>query len=116
MTPCKGMNCNSTNGLNHSPECEAEHAAAIAGGRFIKSPAMIFVQIAAVSANEETFVYALGADGMVYEQANRYYPRGTDFNGKTSNRAIYGGQYWKPVDLPFEAPELTEEQIKQACL
>lgn len=36
MTPCKGMNCGCTDGVNHSAECQAEHAAAIAGGRFVK--------------------------------------------------------------------------------
>ena len=34
--PCQGMNCGCTNGINHSAECFAEHAATIAGGRFIK--------------------------------------------------------------------------------
>jgi hypothetical protein len=32
---CAGMNCGATD-ANHSPECRAEHAAAIAGGRFVK--------------------------------------------------------------------------------
>jgi len=31
ITPCKGTNCGSTTGMNHSPECEAEHIAAITG-------------------------------------------------------------------------------------
>ena len=31
ITPCKGKNCGSTTGMNHSPECEAEHIAAITG-------------------------------------------------------------------------------------
>ncbi|MHB1641803.1 MAG: hypothetical protein ACYCS8_03965 [Acidithiobacillus sp.] len=31
ITPCKGMNCGSTTGMNHSPECQAEHIAAITG-------------------------------------------------------------------------------------
>lgn len=35
-TKCAGMNCQSTDGTNHSPECRAEHAAAVAGGRFVK--------------------------------------------------------------------------------
>lgn len=39
MTQCKGTNCPSTDGQNHSPECRAEHAAAVAGGRFVKSSA-----------------------------------------------------------------------------
>lgn len=34
-TKCAGMNCGTTDG-NHSPECLAEHAAAVAGGRFVK--------------------------------------------------------------------------------
>lgn len=34
---CKGTNCTSTDGHGHSPECEAEHAAAIAGGSFVPS-------------------------------------------------------------------------------
>jgi hypothetical protein len=34
--PCKGTNCGCMNGIDHSPECEAEHAAAIAGGKFVK--------------------------------------------------------------------------------
>lgn len=34
--PCKGMNCGTTTGTDHSLECQAEHAAAIAGGRFVK--------------------------------------------------------------------------------
>jgi hypothetical protein len=33
---CKGLNCTSTDGRNHSLECEAQHAAAIAGGVFVK--------------------------------------------------------------------------------
>lgn len=33
---CKGMNCTSTDGKNHSPECRAEYAATVAGGRFVK--------------------------------------------------------------------------------
>ncbi|PYE13389.1 restriction alleviation protein Lar [Paraburkholderia silvatlantica] len=33
---CKGMNCGCTNGIDHSLECHAEHAAAIAGGLFVK--------------------------------------------------------------------------------
>ena len=36
LAPCKGMNCGCTDGVNHSVECQAEHAAAIAGGRFVK--------------------------------------------------------------------------------
>ena len=35
-TKCAGLNCTSTDGKNHSPECIAEHAAAVAGGRFVK--------------------------------------------------------------------------------
>jgi hypothetical protein len=31
---CTGMNCGATD-ANHSPECRAEHAAAVAGGRFV---------------------------------------------------------------------------------
>lgn len=34
-TKCAGLNCGTTTG-NHSPECRAEHAAAVAGGRFVK--------------------------------------------------------------------------------
>ena len=34
--PCKGMNCGCTDGRSHSLECQAEHAAAIAGGRVVK--------------------------------------------------------------------------------
>jgi hypothetical protein len=34
--PCKGMNCGCTDGVSHSSECRAEHAAAVAGGRFVK--------------------------------------------------------------------------------
>lgn len=37
-TKCAGLNCTSTDGTNHSPECLAEHAAAVAGGRFVKLP------------------------------------------------------------------------------
>lgn len=33
---CKGMNCFAADGVSHSLECQAEHAAAIAGGRFVK--------------------------------------------------------------------------------
>jgi hypothetical protein len=33
------MNCGITQGFGHSLECQAEHAAAIAGGRFIKAAA-----------------------------------------------------------------------------
>ena len=39
MTQCNGMNCTSTDGHSHSPECRAEHAAAVAGGRFVKGDA-----------------------------------------------------------------------------
>ncbi len=35
--PCKGMHCGCTDGINHSLECQAEHAAAIAGGKFVKA-------------------------------------------------------------------------------
>lgn len=35
LPPCKGLNCGTTTGRDHSPECEAEHAAAIAGGTFV---------------------------------------------------------------------------------
>lgn len=37
--PCAGMNCGCTDGFSHSLECQAEHAAAIAGGRFVKAQA-----------------------------------------------------------------------------
>jgi hypothetical protein len=37
---CTGMNCGATD-ANHSPECRAEHAAAVAGGRFVKDAAPI---------------------------------------------------------------------------
>jgi hypothetical protein len=37
---CTGMNCGATD-ANHSPECRAEHAAAVAGGRFVKDDARI---------------------------------------------------------------------------
>ncbi|SCU75583.1 hypothetical protein CNECB9_2370157 [Cupriavidus necator] len=36
LTACQGMNCGSTDGMSHSLECQAEHAAAIAGGSFVK--------------------------------------------------------------------------------
>lgn len=35
VEPCKGMNCGTTTN-DHSLECHAEHAAAIAGGMFVK--------------------------------------------------------------------------------
>jgi len=38
MNKCKGMNCGATEGILHSAECQAEHAAALAGGVFIKQP------------------------------------------------------------------------------
>jgi hypothetical protein len=34
------MNCGCTDGESHSLECHAEHAAAIAGGVFVKEPKM----------------------------------------------------------------------------
>lgn len=34
MSACKGMNCGTTTG-EHSVECKAEHAAAVASGRFL---------------------------------------------------------------------------------
>lgn len=34
---CKGMNCGATDGVSHSMECQAEHAASIAGGYFVKA-------------------------------------------------------------------------------
>lgn len=37
MNRCKGMNCGCTDGVSHSLECHAEHAAFIAGGVFVKS-------------------------------------------------------------------------------
>lgn len=37
MNRCKGMNCGCTDGVSHSLECHAEHAASIAGGVFVKS-------------------------------------------------------------------------------
>ncbi len=36
IEPCHGMNCGCTDSRSHSPECEAGHAAAIAGGQFVK--------------------------------------------------------------------------------
>jgi hypothetical protein len=39
--PCKGMNCGRTDGVNHSLECQAEHAAAITGGTFVKQQAAV---------------------------------------------------------------------------
>ena len=36
LPACKGMNCGCTDGRSHSLECQAEHAAAIAGGVFVK--------------------------------------------------------------------------------
>lgn len=36
-SPCKGMNCGCTDGFSHSLECQAEHAAAVAGGHFVKA-------------------------------------------------------------------------------
>jgi Lar family restriction alleviation protein len=36
-TPCAGKNCGTTT-AQHSRECIAEHAAAVAGGRFVKAP------------------------------------------------------------------------------
>lgn len=35
MSACKGMNCGCTDGVSHSVECRAEHAAAVAGGHFL---------------------------------------------------------------------------------
>ncbi len=43
--PCQGMNCGITRtDQEHSMECQAEHAAAIAGGRFVKDDASPAVQ------------------------------------------------------------------------
>lgn len=37
--PCKGLNCGATDGVSHSAECQAEHAAAVAGGTFVPAAA-----------------------------------------------------------------------------
>lgn len=37
--PCAGLNCGATDGVSHSVECAAEHAAVIAGGRFVSKGA-----------------------------------------------------------------------------
>ena len=39
--PCKGTNCGCTDEVCHSHECLAEHAAAIAGGTFVKQQAAV---------------------------------------------------------------------------
>lgn len=36
--PCKGLNCGAMKWQDHSPECEAQHAATIAGGTFLPAP------------------------------------------------------------------------------
>ncbi|WP_369952339.1 hypothetical protein [Ralstonia syzygii] len=40
-SPCLGMNCGCTDGVNHSPECHAETAATYAGGYFVKAASQI---------------------------------------------------------------------------
>ena len=40
MKPCKGYNCNSIDGINHSSECQLEHLSAIhhgAGNKHIEA-------------------------------------------------------------------------------
>lgn len=40
MSKCKGLNCGTENAnvQDHSLECQAQYAAACAGGRFVKDP------------------------------------------------------------------------------
>lgn len=40
----KGMNCKAKDGVEHSLECQAEHAAAIAGGMFVRGAAFDIVR------------------------------------------------------------------------
>ncbi len=63
VTPCAGENCGTTT-AQHSPECIAEHAAAVAGGRFVKVPA---AQAAAVPAGMVIDAYAVLATEKPFE-------------------------------------------------
>lgn len=57
MNRCKGINCGCTDGVSHSLECHAEHAASIAGGVFVKSeqPAASKPEPQAQAGEPETF-------------------------------------------------------------
>ena len=64
MTQCNGMNCGTTTG-DHSPECRAEHAAAVAGGRFVKDGAPAFAADAAWDAYLDEQKRILGMPGLM---------------------------------------------------
>lgn len=76
MTQCNGMNCGTTTG-NHSPECRAEHAAAVAGGRFVKaSPTLSdeWIELYAqrhIAPHAEKMKKALGLD-VPYQQTEQF--------------------------------------------
>lgn len=62
MTKCEGMNCNATTGP-HSPECIAQHAAAVANGRFVPHS-----QPPSVGGEPEVMAFLHSSDGYMNER------------------------------------------------
>jgi hypothetical protein len=106
MTQCKGLNCNAMNGQGHSPEREAQHAAAIAGGIFI--PAANIKKLYATWSNTDLtegrgnqYVISVSETKTTAERLGaKRYVQGTDcpVTEETSVR-IDGGPWLVPADI-----------------
>jgi len=112
--PCQGMNCGITRtDQEHSMECQAEHAAAIAGGTFVKPAQQDIPKIGCVNHDCDKCKKA-----QQQEPAGAVYRYGKDSSGKP-----WHGVRWTAsgLDLPdgtliYTSPQpskpLTEEEIE----
>lgn len=107
--PCKGMNCGITRtDQEHSLECQAEHAAAIAGGRFVKGEAAPAVAQVPQCRSDGRCQYAIdhGAEGLGHcppgkcamPAAPEAPAQANNLTAELQQRCSDWGVYWRAPD------------------
>lgn len=106
--PCKGINCGATDGVSHSVECAAEHAAVIAGGRFVpKGAAPTVKQFTAQLGSDEKWTIA---------EQKAFAPFLAQFPNESSQGILSLGSAWKHGIAYAQSLAAAPQQHAQAAL
>lgn len=117
LPPCKGMNCGTTDFSKHSPECEAQHAAAIAGGYFVKLHSHAWIVETNTDLTEgrgrQQITHVAAQEATAARLAKGKYVMGSDCPIRRVELLLHNGRLYGPVTpaLPSKEDERAQLQL-----
>lgn len=111
---CKGLNCGSTTGRDHSPECEAQHAAAIAGGVFVPADysALELRAVAAMLGKPSVPGATTGRMRVDVAKPDKYL-EGDEYTNTMLSMRAYGGSFAQHIGQAAAVADSTNRQRLQ---